>query len=41
MKGGEFFFAPSLAFLKDLKKKDEDWEILRVISEVIRSCVQT
>ncbi len=24
MKGGEFFFAPSLAFLKDLKKKDED-----------------
>ena len=24
MKGGEFFFAPSLSFLRDLKKKDKD-----------------
>lgn len=24
MKGGEFFFAPSLVFLRNLKKKDED-----------------
>jgi hypothetical protein len=24
MKGGEFFFAPSLSFLRNLKKKDND-----------------
>jgi hypothetical protein len=36
MKGGEFFFAPSLSFLRNLKKKDNDWEVLSLSKSLVQ-----